>query len=52
MEFYPDILQSFCITGENVIGIYPGAKFLLATKVGQEVVLLVIFASKIIPIWF
>jgi len=52
MGFYLDILQSFCVTGENVIGIYLGAKFMLAAKVRQEVLLIVIFASKITVVGF
>ena len=33
MEFYIDILQSFGCAGENVIGIYAGAKLMIAAKV-------------------
>ena len=33
MEFYLDILQAFAKLEENVVGIYTGAKFMLAAKV-------------------
>ena len=33
MEFYLDILQAFAKSEENVVGIYSGAKFMLAAKV-------------------
>ena len=33
MEFYLDILQAFAKSEENVLGIYAGAKFMLAAKV-------------------
>ena len=33
MEFYLDILQAFAKSDENVVGIYTGAKFMLAAKV-------------------
>ena len=33
MEFYLDILQAFAKSEENVVGIYTGAKFMLAAKV-------------------
>ena len=33
MEFYFELLNLFCIAGENIIGIHSGAKFMLAAKV-------------------
>ena len=33
MEFYLDILQAFAESEENILGIYAGAKFMLAAKV-------------------
>jgi len=33
MEFYFNILQAFAMPKENVLGIYMGVKFMLATKV-------------------
>jgi hypothetical protein len=33
MEFYLDILQAFARPGENVLGLFSGAKFMLAAKV-------------------
>jgi len=48
MEFYIDILQSFALKRENVLSMYSGSKFLLATKVRIRNCLLIIFESKII----
>jgi len=33
MEFYINLLESFCIMRENVIGVYTGSKFMIAAKV-------------------
>jgi len=33
MGFYINLLESFFVLGENVIGVYMGSKFMIATKV-------------------
>jgi len=48
MELYLYILQSFCITRENIIGVYLGAKFMIAKKTREIVLLFLILALKIL----
>ena len=53
MEFYLDILQSFAVRGENVIGVYCGAKFMIAAMVRiQSFSEFLIFESRIISFDF
>jgi len=33
MEFYINLLENFCMKGENVIDVYTGSKFMIVTKV-------------------
>jgi len=46
MEFYINLLERFCVKGENVIGVYTRAKFMIAAKVSCFFILKIIFESK------
>jgi len=46
MEFYINLLESFCMKGENVINVYMGSKFMIASKVRALFCLRVIFKPK------
>ena len=47
MEFYLDILRDFTKPEENVIGIYIGAKFMLAAKVCTHLFFQIIVESRV-----
>ena len=47
MEFYLDILRDFAKPEENVIGIYTGAKFMLAAKVCSLLFFQIIVESRV-----